>query len=129
MFFAVSRRISRAFNAMVKFKARKFRALNMAVFNSQGKYIINIDSDGKLEKNAITNMVLRFEQNSNIDCLTGAILIYPELIENTEGFILRFLRRCELFEYGQSFFAGKNFESEMDSIFTISGAFSAFTKL
>jgi len=109
-------------------KQGKSRALNMAVFNSQGKYIINIDSDGKLEKDAINNMVLRFEQNSNIDCLTGAILIDPELIENTEGFMLRFLRRCEMFEYGQSFLAGKNFESEMDSIFTISGAFSAFRK-
>ena len=109
-------------------KQGKSRALNMAVFNSEGKYIINIDSDGKLEKDAINNMVIRFEQNSNIDCLTGAILIDPELIENTEGFLLRFLRRCEMFEYGQSFLAGKNFESEMDSIFTISGAFSAFRK-
>ena len=109
-------------------KQGKSRALNMAVFNSQGKYIINIDSDGKLEKDAINNMVIRFEQNSNIDCLTGAILIDPELIENTQGFLLRFLRRCEMFEYAQSFLAGKNFESEMDSIFTISGAFSAFRK-
>jgi len=109
-------------------KQGKSRALNMAIFNSEGKYIINIDSDGKLEKYALDNIVLRFEQNSNIDCLTGAILIDPELVENTKGFLLRLLRRCEMFEYNQSFLAGKNFESEIDSIFTISGAFSAFRK-
>ena len=109
-------------------KQGKSRALNMAIFNSQGKYIVNIDSDGKLEKDAINNMIIRFEQNSDIDCVTGVILIDPELIENTEGFLLRGLRRCEMFEYGQSFLVGKNFESETDSIFTISGAFSAFRK-
>ncbi|MEG0614836.1 MAG: glycosyltransferase, partial [Oscillospiraceae bacterium] len=33
-------------------KQGKSKALNMALFNSNGKYIIHIDSDGRLEKSA-----------------------------------------------------------------------------
>lgn len=34
-------------------KQGKSKALNLALFNSSGKYIINIDSDGKLEEHAL----------------------------------------------------------------------------
>lgn len=52
----------------------KSRALNLALFNASGKYIINIDSDGKLEKEAIYNLVKKFETNDDIHCMTGVIL-------------------------------------------------------
>ncbi len=106
----------------------KSKALNMALFNAQGKYIIHIDSDGKLEQNALKNMVLRFEQNEDIHCMTGSILVEPDLIENTDSFLMKLIRRCEFCEYGQAFLAGRNYESELDSVFTLSGAFSAFRK-
>ena len=35
----------------------KSKALNLALYNSTGKYIINLDSDGMLERSALTNMV------------------------------------------------------------------------
>lgn len=106
----------------------KSKALNMALFNSYGKYIINIDSDGKLHKDAIKNMVLRFEQNADIHCMTGAILTDMEDIDNTKESFLKLIRKCEFFEYAQAFLAGRNFESELNSIYTLSGAFSAFRK-
>jgi biofilm PGA synthesis N-glycosyltransferase PgaC len=106
----------------------KSKALNLALFNSLGKYIIHIDSDGKLEKSALKNMILRFEQNQEIYCMTGVILVNPSDIKNTKNFFLRVLRECEFFEYAQAFLAGRNFESELGSIYTISGAFSAFKK-
>ena len=106
----------------------KSKALNMALFNAQGKYIIHIDSDGKLEPNALKNMVLRFEQNEDIHCMTGSILVEPDLIEDTDSFFMKLIRRCEFCEYGQAFLAGRNYESELDSVFTLSGAFSAFRK-
>lgn len=112
----------------VNAKQGKSKALNMAIFNSEGKYIIHIDSDGKLHKDAIKNMIIRFEENPDIHCLTGAVLTEPYLIEKTEGIFLKILRRCELFEYFQAFLAGRNFESELNNIYTISGAFSAFRK-
>ncbi len=108
----------------------KSNALNMAIFNTEGKYIINIDSDGQLEKMALYNLVRKFEFNEKIDCMTGAILIDPELIEETpkKQFFLRAFRKTEFMEYAQAFLSGRNFQSVTNSIFTLSGAFSAFRK-
>lgn len=106
----------------------KAKALNLALFNSHGKYIIHIDSDGKLHKNAIRNMAERFEQEPNTICLTGVILTDLNQIEKTESFLFRLVRRCEFFEYCQSFLVGRNIESEFNNIYTLSGAFSAFRK-
>lgn len=109
-------------------KQGKSKALNMALFNSNGKYIIHIDSDGKLHPKAIYNMVKQFEGNHKIDCLTGAVLTDPEFIEKTKKRGLKIIRRCEFYEYCQAFLAGRNIESEFNSIYTVSGAFSAFRK-
>lgn len=112
----------------LKARQGKSKALNLALFNSDGKYIIHIDSDGKLQPMALKNMVERFEANPRIHCLTGVILTDPKLIEETESFPMRLFRKCEFYEYCQAFLAGRNFESELDSIYTLSGAFSAFRK-
>lgn len=109
-------------------KQGKSKALNKAIFNSEGKYIMNIDSDGVLEKNALMNAVKKFEGDSKIDCMTGVIMIEPELIDKTKGFFLRQFRKLEFMEYGQAFLAGRNFESQFNSIYTLSGAFSMFRK-
>ena len=115
---------------MVWLNARqgKSKALNYALFNSNGKYIIHIDSDGQLHPDALKNIVTEFELDETIDCTTGTILTNPELIENTKGIAKRFFRKIEFFEYCQAFLAGRNFESEFNSIYTVSGAFSAFRK-
>ena len=108
----------------------KSNALNMAIFNSTGKYIINIDSDGQLEKSALYNLIRKFETHKDIDCMTGAILIEPSLIEETpkEQWFLKLFRKVEFMEYCQAFLAGRNFQAETNTIFTLSGAFSAFRK-
>lgn len=106
----------------------KSKALNLALFNSYGKYIIHIDSDGMLHPDALYNMVRQFEQETDIDCLTGTIMTNPELIDRSKPFPKRLLRKLEFFEYCQAFLAGRNFQSEFNSIFTLSGAFSAFRK-
>lgn len=109
-------------------KQGKSNALNKALFNTKGKYIFNIDSDGKLEKTALYNMVEKFETNKNISCMTGTILTDPVLIENTKNIFLKIFRRLEYIEYCQSFLAGRNYQAVTNSIFTLSGAFSAFRK-
>ena len=108
----------------------KSNALNMAIFNSTGKYIINIDSDGQLEETALYNLIKKFELNKDIDCMTGAILIEPTLIEQTpkDQKFLKVFRKIEFMEYCQAFLAGRNFQAETNTIFTLSGAFSAFRK-
>lgn len=109
-------------------KQGKSKALNMALFNSEGKYIIHIDSDGKLHPEAIKNLVLRFEENPNVHCMTGSILTDPKMINDTKLFFQRLYRKLEFMEYCQAFLVGRNVESEWNSIFTLSGAFSAFRK-
>jgi len=106
----------------------KSKALNKAIFNSNGKYIINIDSDGILHKDALSNMVKRFENYPEIDCMTGAIITEPDLIDKTESFWLRQFQKLEFLEYTHAFLAGRNFESQFHSLYTLSGAFSAFRK-
>lgn len=106
----------------------KSKALNKALYNSSGKYIIHIDSDGILHPQALKNMVTLFENELDIHCVTGTIMTNPQMIDETKGFFERQLRKAEFFEYCQAFLAGRNFQSEFNSIFTLSGAFSAFRK-
>ncbi len=106
----------------------KSRALNLALYNSEGKYIINLDSDGVLEKNALVNMINKFESDTELNCMTGAILTMPELIMKYKHFFPRLLRNLEFMEYAQAFLAGRSYASEMNAVYTLSGAFSAFRK-
>ena len=104
----------------------KSRALNLGLFNSRSKYIVHIDSDGVLEPHALENLVRRFEANPDIDVATGAIMTQPELVEGYRPGPSRLFRRLEFMEYAQAFLAGRNFASEINYIYTLSGAFTAF---
>lgn len=106
----------------------KSKALNKGIFLSSGKYIINIDSDGWLDENAIRNVIHRFENDRNISCMTGVVLIDPNLIEETNNKKLKLLQLCEFFEYVESFLIGRNFQSFNDTLYTLAGAFSCFRK-
>jgi putative glycosyltransferase (exosortase G-associated) len=106
----------------------KSRALNLALYNSKGKYIINMDSDGFLEPHALENLITKFEANPDLNCMTGAILIVPEKIKQYKHFFPRLMRNLEFMEYAQAFLAGRSYASEMNRVYTLSGAFSAFRK-
>ncbi|MGN0505197.1 MAG: TIGR03111 family XrtG-associated glycosyltransferase, partial [Lachnospiraceae bacterium] len=106
----------------------KSRALNLALYNSEGKYIIHIDSDGILEKSALRHMVERFEADLSVNCMTGAICTNPEMIETYPKGFPKLLRKLEFVEYAQAFLAGRNYASEKNAIYTLSGAFSGFRK-
>lgn len=106
----------------------KAKALNAAIYNSIGKYVIHIDSDGVLQKKALENIVTDFENDPSIDALTGTILTRKDLIKKTKRSFLKFVRENEYFEYSQSFLAGRAVESQENHLFTMSGAFSAFRR-
>lgn len=106
----------------------KSKALNMALYNAEGKYIVNIDSDGVLDPRALTNLVRKFENHPETDCMTGAVLTRPSEIEETPTRGLHLLRKLEFVEYAQAFLAGRSYSSELNAIYTLSGAFSAFRK-
>jgi putative glycosyltransferase (exosortase G-associated) len=106
----------------------KAKALNAAIYSSIGTYIINIDSDGILEKNALLNMVLRFENQPQIAALTGTILPQASRIKAQKDSRLKLLQVNEYFEYARAFLSGRTIESRRNRLFTMSGAFSAFRK-
>ncbi len=106
----------------------KAKALNSAIYNAIGTYVINIDSDGILEKNALMNMVLRFENDFEMAALTGTILPQHRMIDNWRHPGKSFLQHNEYFEYAQAFLSGRSIESQQNQLFTMSGAFSAFRK-
>lgn len=108
--------------------AGKARALNAAIYNSMGSYVMNLDTDGWLEPEALLKMVLYFENNSQIDAATGTILTQKEAIAATQKKGLKLLQRNEYFEYAQAFLSGRSIESQNDRLFTMSGAFSAFRR-
>lgn len=109
-------------------KQGKSRALNLALYNSEGKYIIHIDSDGVLEPSALSRMVDKFEEDPSINCMTGVVMVNPQMVEEYPRGLARLFRKLEFLEYAQAFLAGRNYASELDSIYTLSGAFSAFRK-
>lgn len=106
----------------------KAKALNKGLYMAEGKYIINIDSDGMLDKNAVRKVVEKFENNEDIYAMTGVILTDNSLIEDTKDFKLRLVQRCELFEYAEAFMVGRAFQSKTNTIFTLAGAFSCYRK-
>lgn len=63
----------------------KAKALNAAIYNSIGKYVIHIDSDGVLQEDALLYIVTDFENDSSIDALTGTILTRISLIKKTKN--------------------------------------------
>lgn len=106
----------------------KAKALNKGIYLAEGKYIINIDSDGILDENAVYNMVYKFENNIDIVAMTGVVLTDYKLIKNTKGFIKKIIKKCELFEYCEAFLVGRGLQSETNTMFTLAGACSAFRK-
>ena len=104
----------------------KSNALNLALYNSQGKYIVHVDSDGVLESHALENLVRRFEADPSINVATGAIMVEPDLVEAYPAGPSRLLRHLEFMEYAEAFLAGRNYASEVDRVYTLSGAFTAF---
>ena len=106
----------------------KAKALNKGLYMSEGKYVINIDSDGVLDKNAVRKVVEKFEYNEDIYAMTGVILIDKDLIEKTKSLFLKLVQQCELFEYTEAFLIGRGFQSQRNTMFTIAGAFSCFRK-
>lgn len=131
--FAEFRRAQQAFSDLrmqwLNTRRGKAQALNAAIYNSSGSYVINIDSDGVLHEDALMNIVKKFENNPKIDALTGTILTQQEQIRQTHHFWLRLLQKNEYFEYVQTFLAGRTVESVNNQLFTMSGAFSAFRRV
>lgn len=103
----------------------KAKALNTGLYYANGKYIINIDSDGYLNEECVNNIVDKFKSDKEISAITGSVVIDAEGIKNTEGIFKKLLAKCEFAEYIEVFFIGRNNQAKSNDIFTMAGAISA----
>lgn len=127
-------------------RQNKAHALNIGLEQAQGEIVLNIDCRSRLAPDAVYNMVAYFERDPELDSCTGNVEITwrPAQLNDQngravffdDGFIQQrdttlkedFLAKCQFLEYLTSFRIGREFQSIHKSIYTLSGAFSAFRK-
>lgn len=105
----------------------KVHTLNTGLKHCKGSIIITVDSDVKLAQNAIKNIVIPFIENKNVGAATGYIEIEWDNAD-PHNFLETFFSKCEFLEYLSSFNFERSYQSIIDSIYTMSGAFSAFRR-
>ncbi|MEW6092739.1 MAG: glycosyltransferase, partial [Chloroflexota bacterium] len=104
----------------------KAHALNAGIHLTSGQYIINIDADVVLDKNAVRSVIAVFEQNPKISAATGGIEVLPA--DPDDGRLRRVIAECEFQEYMSAFWMGRQYQSLTNSLFTMAGAFSIFRR-
>jgi len=131
---------------VVRYEKGKANALNAGIKLSQGDIIMNIDSRSFLAPDAVYNMVAKFIEHPEYGAATGNVEIdWRLLYERDHGgkYILdgdghyhprelsrkeKFLGKSQFMEYLTSFRLGRQFQDITGSMYTFSGAFSAFRR-
>lgn len=101
-------------------------AMNAGIHLARGDYIFNIDSDVVLAPDALRQVVARMEAEPEIGAVTGAIDVLPAPPNATPT--QRLLAACEFFEYLTAFHVGREQQSLLQNLYTLSGAFSVFRR-
>jgi biofilm PGA synthesis N-glycosyltransferase PgaC len=108
------------------FDKGKAWAMNAGIHMSNGAYIFNIDSDVVLAPDAVRRVVEEMEHNLNLGAVTGAIQVLPPTEDSSR--LVSLLGKCEFFEYLTAFHVGREHQTLMQNIYTLSGAFSVFRR-
>jgi putative glycosyltransferase (exosortase G-associated) len=101
-------------------------ALNTGIHLTTGQYVINIDADVVLQRDAVRQMVMAFETNPDISAATGSVEVLPA--EADEGRTTHLIAECEFQEYLSAFWMGRQYQSLTNGLYTLAGAFSAFRR-
>lgn len=127
-------------------RQNKAHALNIGLERTTGDIIINIDCRARLHPEAIYNMAAKFVRERNLGACTGNVEITwkpPQSlnvngrvnlnlngeVKNEEPTLKQdFLAKCQFLEYLTSFRIGREFHNITRSMYTLSGAFSAFRR-
>lgn len=99
-------------------------ALNAGIHLAKGVYIFNIDTDVVLAPDAFRRVVEAMETEPDLGAVTGAIEVLPPT-EDASPF-QAILAECEFFEYLTAFRVGRVHQTILQSLYTLSGAFSVF---
>jgi putative glycosyltransferase (exosortase G-associated) len=108
------------------FDKGKAWAMNAGIHMANGAYIFNIDSDVVLAPDAVRHVVEEMEFKRDLGAVTGAIQVLPP--EDDDAPLTRLLAQCEYFEYLTAFHVGRQHQTLMQNIYTLSGAFSVFRR-
>jgi poly-beta-1,6-N-acetyl-D-glucosamine synthase len=98
----------------------KASAANTALRYARGKYIIHLDADSHLEKNAIETILLPFFMDPKIGAVGGDIRV-----ANVDTSLATI---CQTIEYFKSISTGRTVSSELGILRIIAGAHGAFRK-
>lgn len=96
----------------------KASAANLALMNNQAKYIVHLDADSSLDRNAIEEILLPFYLSDRIKAVGGSVKV-----RNNKESICTSLQAAE---YLEAIMVGRTVTSEVKLFRTISGAFGAF---
>jgi len=98
----------------------KRRALYVAVKKSKGEIIVTVDTDSRIGRNAIMNLVVPLIKDKN----TGAVAGRVEVLNERENFLTRMLS----IRYSISFNFGRAYQSVYGAVFCCPGALTAYRK-
>ncbi len=98
----------------------KASAANTALRYARGKFVIHLDADSHLEKNAIETILLPFYMDPEIGAVGGDIRV-----ANVDTSLAT---RCQTIEYIKSISTGRTVSSELGILRIIAGAHGAFRR-
>lgn len=131
---------------VTRYDKGKAKALNAGIRKTKGDIIVNIDSRSFLDPEAIGEMVKAFMERPEMGAATGNIEINWNLVHERDpikGFVVdergylitktmslkeAFLAKSQFLEYISSFHIGRSFQDIANSMYTMSGAFSAIRR-
>ena len=98
----------------------KRKALHAGIKRSKGEVIVTADTDSRIEKNAIKNLVLPLIKDQK----TGAVAGRVEVLNEKDNFLTRMLA----IRYSISFNFGRAYQSVYGAVFCCPGALTAYRK-
>jgi hyaluronan synthase len=98
----------------------KRKAIYAGLKKSKGEIIVSVDTDSRIEKEAIKNLVLPLIKDKN----TGAVAGRVEVLNSKHNFLTRMLS----IRYSISFNFGRAYQSVYGAVFCCPGALTAYRK-
>ncbi len=118
-----------------KFNGGKSDALNVGINVSRNPYIVCIDVDCIIEKDALLKMAKPFMENMNGRVIaTGGVIRIANSCKVSNGRLMevnvpeQLLPRIQVIEYLRAFLLGRMGWAKLDGLLLISGAFGMFDK-
>lgn len=118
-----------------KFNGGKSDALNVGINISRNPYIVCIDVDCIIEKDALLKMAKPFMENNRGRVIaTGGVIRIANSCKVSNGKLMEvnvpdpFLPRIQVIEYLRAFLLGRMAWAKLDGLLLISGAFGMFDK-